>query len=213
MKKTTLKSIDKFINKITKSLYKYDMNLYESKEEIKSHLINKINELILNNYDEETALKKAISDFGDSELLTRNLDIMSNKNSSNLIFKILTYGYSISAFFLILVYFIALYICTDNFFSKYGIYFNRIGQLGILLLTIFSISFIIFEIINSIKAKKIYIFTNNFLTNLLLLFQLSILYLKLFGSNLYFIEETTLMYIYCLIVIITTINIIIKQKK
>ncbi|NLK93648.1 MAG: hypothetical protein GX275_00460, partial [Clostridiales bacterium] len=162
MKKTTIKAINKYVKKVSMSVCEYDKNLSDIQEEMKAHIIDKTNELIDQNLKEEEALEKALLDFGDSNSISKEFGPFTPKFKFNNLLKASLFGYIFSTLLLVITFiFIRFY--NEDFIAIHHLHIKSIGNCSILLINIFSLSFIIWQIINCVQSKSIIILKKSLL--------------------------------------------------
>lgn len=154
LSKSNIKKIDSHMKIINKSVYDYNEDINNFKEELEINILTEINELIAKGYTEDDAVKTSIENFGDSNHLIADINNTFNKVCYKNILKASSIG-AILGFILYIL---------NNFFISFKIYdllnqshteFSRdVFKLSLLVTAISLLLFLFWEIANIIYTKR-----------------------------------------------------------
>lgn len=151
--KEGLRKIDYKLKVIDKSVYDYNSEVKNFKEEVRNNLIIKTIELIKNGCDEDQAIKEVLDKFGDSDILSQEINNTFNKIYFKGLLQFSSIGVIISAALLVLTY-IYIFLFRGRLFSEYiwvTRYSYKTAIIGIFLSLVL---FGIWEIANLIFVKR-----------------------------------------------------------
>lgn len=153
LKNSTMKYINKYINKLSLSICDYDENLFDLQEEMKTNIISKINDLIQQNIPEEKALNIAINDFGDFNTISNEFGPFQPKYKFNFLLKISILGFTLSII-LSLITRILVLMLSNQLFNQYYSQIKNVSNTSIILMILFCFSFFIWQILNFLTLKN-----------------------------------------------------------
>lgn len=161
LSKENQKKIKKFLNVINRSVYDYDKETIDLKEELKYNMLIEINELMEAGVSEDFAIKETLNRFGDKKSFSKNLIEIFNKVYFKKILSISLFTSIIASIFLLINCLGNIYIYINNSENSliYINYFNNdlFRYTFKILLILYAISillFFIWSLLNVILIKR-----------------------------------------------------------
>ena len=127
LSKENQKKIKKFLNVINRSVYDYDKETIDLKEELKYNMLIEINDLIESGLSEDFAIKETLNRFGDKKSFSNNLIKTFNKVYCKKILSISFFTSIIASFLLLINCLCNIYIYIDNSKNSF-IYINHFNN-------------------------------------------------------------------------------------
>lgn len=214
LSKSNIKKINSYMKIIDKSVYDYNKDVSNFKEELESNILIEINELMKKGFNEDDAVKYSIENFGENNDIVSDINHIFNKIYHKSILKLSSIGVVFGAIILAIT-FIWIFLGNKISFFRNNLYLTRSTyKISLVIIAISLILFIIWEILNIILVKR----SKNFFFKVLPINLIGLINIILIYTYTYVFNETILLLI-CLFEYFSLISIpifyyrIIRNKK
>lgn len=215
LSKYNIKKINSYMKIINESVYDYNEDVHNFKEESESNILIEIDELIKTGLSEDAAVKISLKNFGDNHDLIPDINDTFNKVYHKNILKISSIGIILGAA-LLAITFIWIFLGHRINFLENNMYMTRSTyKISLVLIATSLILFIIWEISNLILMKR----SKNFIFKILPInliglidFILILIYLNTYISNISILLAISLFEYFSLMLIPIFYYRIIRNK-